>query len=465
MLLFVVFVFLLVGYRKQYSSYHVQVDAEQDDRAKEILICDFRRPHMRAFHCSWWSFFICFFIWFGVNPLLPYITDDLQLTKNELWTSNIVSVGGTIFVRIALGPLADRIGSRVLFSLLLCLVSIPCACTGFVQTARGFTVLRLFIGFAGGSFVLCQDWTTTMFAKEVVGTANGLTAGWGNLGAGVTQLVINSMLLPLFISIYRGNTEKAWRTILIVPAFVGFITGIILPQISDDCPKGNYKDLVTHGSMQPKSMTKSIVTAAINWNTWILFLQYAACFGVEITMNAATALYFRDEFGQSSASAAAIASIFGWLDLFARGLGGFYSDKMNARYGMRGRIIAQASLLLAEGIMVLIFARTNSFGGAIFALIVFSFFVQSAAGTSFGIVPYINPHLNGSVIGIVGAGGNVGAVVFGNGFRTLTYDQAFDIMGYFAIASAFLSFFIVIEGQSRFLFRQDLVYQDRKTDP
>lgn len=282
--------------------------------------------------------------------------------------------------------------------------------------------------------------------------------------AGVTQLLISSVLLPLFTAVYGGNSEKAWRTVCVVPAFVAFVTGIIIPRISDDCPKGDYRELTMNGSRQPISMTKSIVNATVNYNTWILFLQYAACFGVEITMNAATALYFKDEFGQSSASAAAIGAIFGWLNLFARALGGFFSDQMNARYGMRGRIIAQAILLLGEGIMVLIFARTASFGGAIFALIVFSCFVQSAEGTSFGIVPYINPEYNGSVIGIVGAGGNVGAVIFGNAFRTLSYEKAFDIMGYFTIVSAFLSFFIIIEGQSRFLFktRRDVVSQERQ---
>jgi MFS transporter, NNP family, nitrate/nitrite transporter len=290
-------------------------------------------------------------------------------------------------------------------------------------------------------------------------------AGWGNLGAGVTQLVISSVLMPLFIAIYGGNSEKAWRTVCVVPSFFAFLTGIIIAQISDDCPKGNYTELAKNGSRKPISLTKSFFSATINWNTWILFLQYAACFGVEITMNAATAQYFVDQFGQSNASAGAIASMFGWMNLFARGLGGFLSDKMNAHYGMRGRILIQAILLLGEGSMVLIFARTVSFGCAIFALIVFSFFVQSAEGTSFGIVPYINPDYNGSVIGIVGAGGNVGAVLFGNAFRTLNYAKALDIMGYFTIASAFLSFFIVIEGQSRFyLFNNSVVSQEKPVD-
>ena len=51
--------------------------------------------------------------------------------------------------------------------------------------------------------------------------------------------------------------------------------------------------------------------AILNFNTWILFVQYACCFGVELTMNNAAARYFKEEFEQTTESAAAIASIFG----------------------------------------------------------------------------------------------------------------------------------------------------------
>jgi MFS transporter, NNP family, nitrate/nitrite transporter len=440
---------------KKYQTYACNIDPDQDDKSTEIKLCNFSRPHMRAFHCSWFAFFIAFFIWFAIAPLLAEIRTTLGLTKQEIWTSSIVGVGGTIFMRFLLGPLCDKYGARILFSGVLCFASVPTGLTGIVKTAGGLATLRLFIGVAGGSFVMCQFWTSRMFTKDVVGTANAVVAGWGNLGGGVTQLVMGSILFPLFKSFFGGDAEMAWRSVCVVPAVVAFLTSVTILLISDDAPKGNYKDLKLHGNMPEISAAASFRSGAFNLNTWIMFVHYAACFGVELTMNNAAALYFKDEFAQSTESAAAIASLFGWMNLFARGLGGYLSDKFNARMGMRGRILVHTLCLLGEGVMVMVFNNSKSLGFAIFTMTIFSLFVQAAEGTSFGIVPYIDPPSTGSISGIVGAGGNVGAVGFGLSFRQLNYKQAFNIMGLVIIASCGLSFFINIKGCSGLLHGTD----------
>lgn len=57
---------------------------------------------------------------------------------------------------------------------------------GLVTNATGLIVLRFFIGILGASFVPCQVWSTGFFDKNIVGTANALTAGIGNGGGGIT---------------------------------------------------------------------------------------------------------------------------------------------------------------------------------------------------------------------------------------------------------------------------------------
>ena len=64
----------------------------------------------------------------------------------------------------------------------------PCCLLAVLQAGDygGFVATRFFISWAGGFFVTTSLWTSTMFAHTVVGLAIATTAGWGNLGGGVT---------------------------------------------------------------------------------------------------------------------------------------------------------------------------------------------------------------------------------------------------------------------------------------
>ena len=76
--------------------------------------------------------------------------------------------------------------------------AIPTGLTGLIYSTTDLILIRLFIGIIGSCFVMCQYWTTIMFTREVAGTANAIVGGWGNLGGGVTQLVMGSVLFPIF---------------------------------------------------------------------------------------------------------------------------------------------------------------------------------------------------------------------------------------------------------------------------
>ena len=42
-------------------------------KATRIQLFSFSTPAMRAFHMSWLAFFVCFFAWFSLAPLMPVI--------------------------------------------------------------------------------------------------------------------------------------------------------------------------------------------------------------------------------------------------------------------------------------------------------------------------------------------------------------------------------------------------------
>jgi len=175
---------------------------------------------------------------------------------------------------------------------------------------------------------------------------------------------MGSLLLPVFQNML-GSTEAAWRTVSIIPAFVAFITGVLIYLYTDDAPKGNYHEYREKGIFKEISIAQSCSIGTMNITTWVLFFQYACCFGVELTMQTMAAIYFQIRFAQSIESASAISSLFGWMNLFARGMGGYASDKCNAKYGMRGRIVVQCLFLTGEAISshilsILFFCQTKA---------------------------------------------------------------------------------------------------------
>ena len=92
----------------KYESYECSVNHFQGDRSVEIPLFTFARPHMRAFHFAWMSFFIAFFTWFAISPLLSEIAISLKLDKEQVFASSIYSSGGTVVYRLIAGPLCDR---------------------------------------------------------------------------------------------------------------------------------------------------------------------------------------------------------------------------------------------------------------------------------------------------------------------------------------------------------------------
>ncbi len=378
-------------------------------KADKIRLFSFSTPSMRAFHMTWIAFFLCFFGWFGLAPLMPLVRADLHLTKAQVADSVIASVAGTIFARLLVGYLCDKIGPRRMYAALLALGALPIMGVGLVHSYASFMVCRVLIGLVGASFVITQYHTSAMFAPKVVGTANATTAGWGNLGGGVTQMVMPMIVMGLVgLGIAQG---QAWRYAMIVPGGLMLLMSVLYLRFTQDSPESKDAKAVTGKSKG------SLLEAARDARVWALFVGYGACFGVELTIHNIAASYFHDRFSLGLKAAGMLAGSFGVLAIFARSLGGYLGDRAGRRFGLDGRGRMLTAMLFAEGIGLIIFSRMGAVVPAAIALVSFGLFVHLAAGATYSVVPFINPNGVGAVAGIVGAGGNAGAVLAGLLFR------------------------------------------------
>ncbi|KAL8646163.1 MAG: hypothetical protein Q9210_006289, partial [Variospora velana] len=114
--------------------------------------------------------------------------------------------------------------------------------------------LRFFVGILGGSFVPCQVWSTGFFDKNVVGTANALTGGFGNAGGGITYFLMPAIFDSLVAN--QGLTPHvAWRVTFIVPFICITVTAIAMLVLCPDTPTGKWsqrhlavqQNLASHG--------------------------------------------------------------------------------------------------------------------------------------------------------------------------------------------------------------------------
>ena len=254
--------------------------------------------------------------------------------------AGVAAVASTIFVRIALGTLLERFGPVNVQSGLLTFGAFWVAMAAAISAPWNYTLIRFFIGCAGATFVTNQFWCSLMFSPNVVGTANATAAGWGNLGGGVTQIFMISVLFNPMVNSGMA-ADMAWRVSMIVPAVLFLILCC-------------HHEALVLGHSQCQALR-----CGCDWQDPEAILV-GLCGGPERCSRAcddfSVLCMFRDRAGYEQpagnplqdllpnglqADASSLAGAFGLMNLFARSLGGITSDILFKYFGFRGRIWAQ----------------------------------------------------------------------------------------------------------------------------
>ncbi|CAK7220551.1 hypothetical protein SBRCBS47491_004226 [Sporothrix bragantina] len=322
---------------------------------------------------------VAFWAWYAFPPLLTVtIKHNLNLTSTQVANSNIVSLCVTLLILIVAGPLCDLFGPRKVFGSLLLLGAISTGLAPLIHDAKGVYVVRFFMGILGGSFVPCQVWSTAFFDKNIVGTANAMTGGFGNAGGGITYFIMPAVHEVRLSSIEMLETARG---------------EIVQPPTA-------------HEAFQ--------VTFSLH--TW----AYLCSFGAKLAINSVLAAYYLHNFrslGQTGASN--WAALFGFLNIVTQPLGGIVADLL---YGGRNlwwkkHWITACGVL--SGVSLVIVGCLNPHEkSTMFGLVALcAIFLEAGNGANFALVPHVRPFANGIVSGLTGAAGNVGGVLFSVVFR------------------------------------------------
>lgn len=378
----------------------------------KLNIFSLKGVQMKTFHITWLTFFFCFFAWFGMAPLMKIAKEQLHLTKDQIGNIQIASVSATIVARLLIGRLVDKFGPRIVYTWLLVLCAIPVLLIGTSHSYSSFLLFRLAIGVIGASFVITQFHTSVMFAPVIKGTANATAGGFGNAGAGAANFFM-PMIAAAFVGLGLCTKEDSWRYAMLFPGFMLLVCAVLYYRYTKDTPAGDYKEIGYKVAVKKNTF----LIAIKDYRTWILTIAYAASFGVEISVDNFAPIFFTDSFGASLAVAGMVAGIFGWINLLARPMGGIVADKVGKVWGFDGKSFLLALLLLLEGIGIIWFAKSGNLTMAITMMLIFGFSLKMANGATYSLVPFVSPIAVGSVAGIVGAGGNIGAMLIAFMFK------------------------------------------------
>eukprot|EP01084_Bolivina_argentea_P073752 133825_1 len=404
-----------------------KMPTNQQGQATRLWLCHCQSLQIRTFHITWFTFWLCFLGWFATANLFPQISADLKLTPVHKAIAGGCSVASTVIFRVITGVLCDSLGPRKSYPCLLIITAFPIAGMALVTGPIGYIIVSLFIGIAGASFVITQYHTTSMFAGKTVGTANATSAGWGNFGGGCANFFM-PYLYQHFRDAYGVDNSTAWRLCMVVPAVTYLVMAFVYYTFTQDRPplpasqRKNDPQLDVTANKKGNDVDGSVFKiGAGDYRTWILFLVYAACFGIELTVLRFAVGYLTGaQFALKQSMAGFIILLFSLCNLFARSIGGVIADIVSrfSKESLHGRVYSLFIILLVESVFLILFAFgahetwINSLPYTIVMLIMFSLCVQAAEGATFAIVPFVQPKAIGPVAGIVGAGGNMGAMLF-----------------------------------------------------
>lgn len=420
---------------------------------------------MRVLHSTWFAFFLTFVVWFNHAPLMAAIRETLGLSNAEVSAILMINVALTIPARILIGMLVDHYGPRLVYSCLMLSSSAICMLFALADNFQQLLLFRFLLGFVGAGFVIGIRMIGEWFPAKQVGLAEGIYGGWGNFGSAAAAMVLPSLALMIggdngwryavaitgvMIFIYafiyyanvtdtpegstyfkpnkRGGLEVTskgdfWFCILMnIPLFGALVvltwrlSG--LDQVSATLANSVYVTLFLvflYQSFHLYRVNKDIFTTAVPElhrykfkQVAILNLCYLITFGSELAVVSMLPLFFLDTFDLTPVTAGMLASGFAFMNLVSRPFGGWFSDKFGRR---RTLLITLAGLSLGYFAM----SQIDSAWLIPLAVIVTmscSFFVQAGEGAVFAMVPLVRRRLTGQIAGMVGAYGNVGAILF-----------------------------------------------------
>lgn len=367
------------------------------------------------------GFFWCFLMWFSTAAFSPSIAAHYHLGIAALGLLASSAIWMAPIGRIIAGWASDRFGAPRTFATILAVCGLMSIASGFTQDYHWLFVERVIVAIAGVSFVVGIQHVAQWFNSDEIGTAEGLYAGTGNVGAGV-----GALLLPRIFGLHF-QSAFIWLGVIAL----GLAAWYLLrgQAASSDAIRLRAR---TRGTLRGNLFV---------WSRYIavaLMLAYAMSFGLEIALNAWLPGYFSRGFhdailalGFSSVAgvqiaAGTFAAVQSFTSSLFRPFSGFMSDVFQRRgwtpmpfiaktlpYAPRLHWLALALLLITVAMAGLgIAGLAGQLTLSVSVLVVLGIAISFGTGGTFALVPLLFPDRPGTAAGFIGGVSTAGGIVY-----------------------------------------------------
>ncbi|NWK84183.1 NarK/NasA family nitrate transporter [Staphylococcus sp. GSSP0090] len=324
------------------------------------------------------SLVVGFMAWSIIAPLMPYISQDVQVTDSQLSIILAIPVILGSVLRVPFGYLTNIIGAKWVFFCSFIILLFPIYFLSQAQSPSMLMASGFFLGIGGAVFSVGVTSIPKYFPKERVGLANGIY-GMGNIGT-----AISSFLAPPIAGIVGWQTTvRGYLIVILLFAIFMFLLGDAKePKIKVPLMK------------QYKKLLKDL-------RLYYLSLWYFITFGSFVAFGLFLPNFLVQNFGISEVDAGIRAGIFIALATFLRPLGGILGDKFNA-----------VALLIFDFILMIVGAIMLGLSSHIVLFTIGCLLISMCAGIGngliFKLVPFYFGKEAGSANGIVSMMGGLG---------------------------------------------------------
>lgn len=183
-------------------------------------------------------------------------------------------------------------------------------------------------------------------------------------------------------------------------------------------------------------------SAFLDKNVWLFGAQYACNFGVEIVLYNTVIMHLQKKAGLGYRPAVACTALACMSNQILRTTTGRLSDRRYEKHGLDGRLKMQRFIVALSGICIFIYSFAVRPVFIILNLFMAMITLSAAQGSMFSLVPLFNTVYEGSAIGVIGAIGNLGALLCSTLLLHMEYEYALMIMGGLIIVSSSFSVFM-----------------------